>query len=297
MVVGDHVPWSLPLKLQARMLLAVGVISDVMSVLDHRLGLQVPFTPTPFQIVGVALAILMGFRNNAAYDRWWEGRKLWGGIVNTSRAWARQVLTLAVTDDDERRVLVLRHLAWVHALAAQLRGHDAAAAAAPFLAEPEVERLRGQKNVAAALIHEQGVAIARLAPDTSEERLARLDASLTELIGLQGGCERIASMPLPLAYRFFTRQFVRGYCLVLPLGLVEHLGLFTALVVALVSLVFLVAETIGRLLEAPFTLGAYGLPLSTIARNIEINLRQQLGDTELPAPLAPQKLGPVDNLL
>lgn len=297
MVVGDRIPWSLPLKLQARMLTAVATIALAVSLLDHRLGLQVPFTPIPFQIVGVALAILMGFRNNAAYDRWWEGRKLWGGIVNTSRAWARQALTLAVTDDAERRSLVLRHVAWVHALAAQLRGQDGAAAAAPFLPEGELERLRGQKNFAAALIHEQGVAIARLAPATSEERLARLDASLTELIGLQGGCERIASTPLPLAYRFFTGQFVRGYCLVLPLGLVEHLGFFTAIVVALVSFVFLVAETIGRLLEAPFTTGAYGLPLSTIARNIEINLRQQLGDTELPSPLAPQKLGPVDNLL
>jgi putative membrane protein len=268
-----------------------------MSVLDHRLDLHVPFTPTPFQIVGVALAILMGFRNSAAYDRWWEGRKLWGGIVNTSRAWARQVLTLAVTDDADRRSLVLRHLAWVHALAAQLRGQDGAAAAAPFLDDRETERLRGQKNVAAALIHEQGVAIARLAPATSEERLARLDVSLTELIGLQGGCERIAATPLPLAYRFFTRQFVRGYCLVLPLGLVEHLGLFTTLVVVLVSFVFLVAEAIGRLLEAPFSTGVYGLPLSTISRNIEINLRQQLGDSQLPSPIAPQKIGSIDNLV
>jgi putative membrane protein len=125
----------------------------------------------------------------------------------------------------------------------------------------------------------------------SEERLARLDSTLTELANHQGGCERIRNTPLPVAYRFFTRAFVRGYCLLLPFGLLDTLGVATIFVVAAMAFVFLVVETVGGLLQDPFTRGVYGLPLSAMSRTIEIDLRSALGERDLPAPLAPVDVG------
>jgi ion channel-forming bestrophin family protein len=142
-------------------------------------------------------------------------------------------------------------------------------------------------------VHTTGARLARAANEglLTEERLRTVDQTLTELTALQGGCERIKSTPIPLAYGFFTRAFVRVYSCALPFGLVEHMGFATVLVVVALAFVFLVLETIGRLLEDPFTLSPNGLPLSAICRNIEINLRQQLGETDLPSPLQPQQRG------
>jgi ion channel-forming bestrophin family protein len=113
MVVSDKLPWRAIFRLHMPHLAVVFGVSLGLHLANQHLGISVPFSPTPFSIVGVAIAILLGFRNNAAYDRWWEGRKLWGGIVNASRALARQTLTLlepgltvprdGVTAGDEER--------------------------------------------------------------------------------------------------------------------------------------------------------------------------------------------------
>jgi putative membrane protein len=299
MVLSDTVPWTNVLRLHRDMLLAVIGIGLGLAVVDRVFDLEVPFSPVPFQIVGVAIAFFLGFRNNAAYDRWWEGRKIWGGIVNASRAFARQALTLIEAPPEVQRALVLRHVAWVEALRAQLREEPALDAVRAYLSPEDQAALAGQRNVASALVHLQGRHVADLAREgrLSDERLVAIDRTLTELHALQGMCERIKSTPLPTAYRFFTRQFVRGYCLMLPVGFVENHGLVTAVIVVLVSLVFLIAETIGRLLEEPFSRGIYGLPLQAIARNIEIDLRQRLGDTELPPAITPERWGNLDVLL
>jgi putative membrane protein len=300
MVLSDTIPWRNVLRMHRPMLLSVLGIAVGLSLVDRLLSLELPFTPVPFQIVGVAIAFFLGFRNNAAYDRWWEGRKIWGGIVNASRAFARQALTLIDAPPEVHRTLVLRHVAWVEALRCQLRDQPALDAVRGYLSAEDQAALAGQKNVASALVHLQGAHVAALAREgrLSEERLVAVDRTLTELHALQGMCERIKSTPLPTAYRFFTRQFVRGYCLTLPVGLVENHGLVTVVVVLLVALVFLIAETIGRLLEEPFTtVSVYGLPLQTIARNIEIDLRQRLGDTDLPPPIAPERRADLDVLL
>lgn len=293
MVQADAIPWRAVVRGHAAMLAAIAAVALCVWGVHRGLGIVVAYNPAPFQIVGVALAILIAFRNNAAYDRWWEGRKLWGGIVNASRTLARQATTLVDGEPDEVRRLVLRQIGWCHALAASLRAEDAVAAASPWLEVADRDALATQRNVPAALMQAQGAALARLrrAGAVSDERTRALDATLTELVALQGGCERISATPLPLAYRVFTRTFVRAYCLALPVGLVESLGPLTVVVVLAVGFVFLTVETVGRMLESPFVSGVYGLPLRAISRNIEINLRQQLGEVDVPPPLAAERHG------
>jgi ion channel-forming bestrophin family protein len=305
MVLGNKLPWGAIFRLHAIHLIIVFCISLGLHLAGTLLDIKIPFSPTPFSIVGVALAILLGFRNNAAYDRWWEGRKLWGGIVNASRALARQTITLMepgltepraeVTPGDEERAkelakeILYRHIAFVNALRHALRAQDPREDLAPFLPADELSALGAQKNVPFALLHTNGARFVRARAEglLTEDRLARIDATLAELVGLQGGCERIKNTPIPAGYRVFTHRCVRAYCYFLPFGLVEHLGALTTIVVMAVSLIFLVLDTIGRLLEDPFTMGPNALPLSNICRNIEINVRQALGETDLPPPVTP----------
>jgi len=309
MVVSHRLPWRIIFRFHARWLLTVFAISLGAAAVDHFFNLHVPATPTPFSIVGVALSIFLAFRNNAAYDRWWEGRKIWGGLVNVSRAFGRQVTTLlgdpaAPTAPSEevaalRREILHRHVAYLNALRCQLRDQDPRSELESYIAVDEQVALGAWRNVASGLLQKNGTRVAEAAARgwLSDERLARFDVSLTEIAALQGACERIKKTPIPLAYRFFTHAFVRVYCCALPFGLVEHLGYLTFLVVMLMTFAFLVLDAIGTLIEDPFTLGPNCLPLSAMCRTIEIDLRQQLGEREIPPPLLPEKRGITEVLL
>lgn len=305
MVIGDKLPWGLIFRLHAPWMGATTAVALGAWGLTRLVELKLPFTPVPFQIAGVALAIFLGFRNNSAYDRWWEGRKLWGGIVNHSRTWARQVTSLLHAPPAEQaalaelqRRLVYRHLAWLQALKQALRG-EPVGDVSKLLDEAEVAQLAREKNAAAFLLQQAGKDLAQAVQRgwLTDYRLDMMDRTLTELTSLQGGCERIKSTPIPTAYRVFTHRFTRAYITALPLGLVEHIELATIPVLIALSLSFLVLETLGRLLEDPFTLTPNGLALNAIARTIEVNVRQQLGETELPPFLTPEMRGNFQVLL
>lgn len=306
MVIGEKLPWKIIFRLHAPWLGLTALVTLAAWVLTRVLQLKLPVTPVPFQIAGVALAIFLGFRNNSAYDRWWEARKLWGGIVNHSRTLGRQVLTLFTAPEADRAALaelqkrvLYRQMAWLQALKQQLRGLEVLPAVAPYLSEAERAAAPAQKNVAAWLSHVQGVELAEASRKgwITEFRLEMIDRTLTELLSMQGGCERIKSTPIPTAYRVFTHRFTRVYISILPLGLLEQVDL-TALPVLLgLSLAFLVLETLGRILEDPFTLNPNALALNAICRTVEINLRQQLGETELPGPIETELVGNVPVLL
>jgi len=264
--------------------------------------------PLPFQLSGVALSIFLGFRNNAAYDRWWEGRKLWGGIVNQTRSITRQILTLmggvpgapALSPDEVReldalqKVLVRRVIAFTHALRLHLRDDDDLSELMPFLPAEEVESLKAQSNRPFAIT----AGTATLLRQCWERgwvhpyHLSQLDQSLNILTDLQGGCERIKATPIPFSYTTLIHRIVAVYCYGLPFGLVSETGIFTPLVVLVVSYAFFALDIVGDEIEQPFGTDPNDLPLSAISRMIEVNLRQRLGDKDLP-PL----LRPVDEIL
>jgi putative membrane protein len=299
MVVGEKIPWLPVLRLHAPMLLLVLAVATVVAVAHTWQGFRLTVAPLPFSIVGVALSIFLAFRNNASYDRYWEGRKLWGGLVNASRTLGRQVTTLLAAADpsdpglaDARRRLVHRQVAYVHALRAALRGDVVDDELAALLDPAELEALRRVENRPTMLLHGHARQLAEAAARgwLSERRLVAIDATLTELTALQGGCERILRTPLPLAYRFFTQTFVRAFCALLPLAMVEQLGLVTIVASLAVAFVFLVLDRIGGIVQDPFATHINALPLSALCRTIEIDLRRQLGDAEVPPPLTPQPI-------
>lgn len=251
----------------------------------------------PLTLYGGAIGIIVGFRNNSAYARWWEARTLWGQIVNNSRSFARQVISTMQAAGpadqpamlDLRRRLIYCQIAYVHALRQHLRGLPPWEDLKPVLSEGEIAALRDEKNVPLGLqsLAARMLEDARSAGWIDSFDWRAIDGSLDDLIDAQGGAERIRNTPMPKQYDYFPMLFVHIYCLMLPIGMVENLGWFTPLGSTIVGFMFLALDRIGRDLEDPFSNTIYDLPLTSISTNIESNLRQMLGERVLPAPVTP----------
>ena len=280
--------------------LMVTAISVVVTIINQRY-VHVSLTPTPFVLLGLPLGIFLGFRNNTAYDRFWEARKLWGALVNTTRSLARQVLTLiepqaGVTAtpqevlDLERKIFHVL-VAHVHALRHRLRDTDPMDLMARTLPPDEVKRLEGEDNVPLALLHRLGELFmeARRKKWIDAYHVPIVEQSLIGLTDIQGACERIKSTPIPYSYTVLMHRIVAGYCTLLPFGLAETIGWATPVVVLGISYTFFGLDAIGDEIEQPFGFDTNDLPIKAIARNIEIELRKRIGDENIPEPIRPKK--------
>jgi putative membrane protein len=301
MVVQDYPYWPRILRQTWRGLLTVFITSMVVVFLDvhyRSLLARIAVPDSTVAILGAALTILLGFRTNSAYARWWEARTLWGALVNSSRSLARQAVSFTEHSEDGRlvpydrsfaRVLVYRQIAFVHAMRCVLRRQNVIPEIQPFLDPPTVAALQTHQNIPAALLQLMGMQVAAAADNQllNELRLQRFDSTLTDLTNILGGCERIKNTPLPRQYDFYPELFIKIYCFVLPIVMVEEIQRFTPVVTLLVSFILLILNRIGKNLEDPFENRPYDVPLTTLSRTIEINLRQALGETELPTPTQP----------
>ena len=249
---------------------------------------------TPFSLVGVALSIFLGFRNNACYERWWEGRKLWGRLVNASRTYTRQVLTLMGGDDPEvkvfQRAAVYRMIGYVHALRLHLREQSQWEELGMFVAAGERQSLADERNKPNAMLHSMGQrhrsALDRGWIDVFH--LPLLEETLVELSTIQGACERIKNTPVPLSYTELTHRIVALYVTLLPFGLITLVGDLAPLVVLMVAYAFLGLDAVGSQIENPFEEDPNDLPLAQLSRMIENDLRSRLGESDLRPDLQPR---------
>lgn len=264
----------------------------------------------PFTMVGFALGIFLGFRNNESYQRFWEGRRLWGQLVNLSRTFARQVLTMIDEPEQARAVapsreplesleavhrrLIYAMIGYVHSLRHRLRNDEAIDELSNWLESKEVEVLRKQHNVPIRILQMMGLRLKEQfqAGRIDAIRFQELERTLAQATDVQGGCERIKATPLPFTYGQLTHTIVALYCYFLPFGIVDNTGWMTPAVTLFLAYVFLGLDCIGDELEDPFGTEPNDLPLSHISRNIEINLRQALDE-----PDCPEALQPVDDVI
>ena len=272
----------------------------------HARGIDYDLTNTPFTLISLALGVFLGFRNNTAYERYWEARRLWGKLVNDSRIFARLVLTqLSLDVRAEPRVnesqlsalqreLVYNMVAFVHALRFHLRGElHLLDSLNGLLPAAEVASLAKQHNVPNALVLRlaQRIAEARRLGVVRHRDVHLFEQTLTSLSDVQGGCERIKNTPMPYSYTVLIHTIVAVYCFALPFGLVATTKLLTPVVVVLIAYAFLGLDAVGDEIEEPFGRDYNDLPLTTLSRMIEVNLRQMLGESELPELLAPDAEG------
>ncbi|MDE1160450.1 MAG: bestrophin family ion channel [Acidobacteriaceae bacterium] len=251
----------------------------------------------PLGLYGSAIGVVVGFRNNSAYGRWWEGRQLWGSVVNNSRSLARQVTaSIRPTRSEEASAvetlkvgLVHHQVAYVHALRQHLRQLPPWDELERILPHDEIEYLKTRSNVPLELQLRMGQMLqdAKQNGWTDQMGWQAMDRNLDDLADAQGGLERIKNTPMPKQYDYFPRLFVHLYCLVLPMGMVQNLGWFTPLGSTLVGFMFLALDKIGRDLEDPFDNTIFDVPMTAICKTIEINLRQLIGDANVPEPEKP----------
>ncbi len=290
----------------------------------------------PLSVIGTAVAFYIGFKNNQAYDRLWEARKIWGSIVNSSRAWGSAVKAytsnhftdIEISPEELyyiKKKLIYRHIGWLYALRNQLliptpwehinQGVHVARVARKrreqfgvglvkdgvteselknFLPEEEYERLINYKNTATQIIDQQSQDLAQLRERglIDDFRHVELQKILGDFYIHQGKAERIKKFPLPRQYGGMSVIFVGIFIFLLPFGMVSEfhkLGEVGAWVsipfTVLVAWVYLVMELVGDYSENPFEGMGNDIPMLSLCRVIEIDLREMLDETELPAPI------------
>jgi len=278
------------------------LISVLVTVVHGNLfTLKVTLTAIPFTLIGLPLAIFLGFRNTAAYDRYWEGRKLWGALVVHCRSLGRQSLGLirapagasaqeVAEVEAARQRLIYRALAFVHALRLLLRDLTDASVLQRWLPEAEWPRVQRATNKSDAVMLEMGNELGYcLQRGWIDPCLAAsLDGTLSAINLAGASCERIKSTPVPFSYTLLLHRTAYLYCFMLPFGLVDVTGFMTPVVVVLVAYTFFGLDALGDEIEEPFGFEANDLPLDTICRAIEIGLLESLGETDVPPKMLPE---------
>lgn len=242
------------------------------------------FPSFPLAVVGGTLGIFVSFRTNSAYQRWWEGRKLWGRLINTSRHLSTQALTYLPEAD--AKTVIHRHAAYVHALRCALRNE------APHEDEhyirccdpSELERFKDATNLNHALLTQQMRQFIALkhANTINDFWMSDLDESIRHLLDIQGGTERIKKTPFPPAYGYLAIKLTQIYAVVLPICIVDQIGWWVIPTNLAICMAFQLINEVGRALENPFTSFWPALPLSAMSLTIERNIRQIRGETDLP---------------
>ncbi|WP_197326640.1 bestrophin family protein [Ralstonia solanacearum] len=296
MVVRPHLHWfrmllawrgSVLPQLLPRLFLIFCISLVALAVHAHLFPITVNLSTTPFSLIGIALAVFLGFRNNASYDRYWEARKLWGQLLNDARSMTRQVLTLSrepmAAADVRAFVQVLGALP--HALRHQLRRTDPRDDLSARLPAPLFERVMASRYRPATLMLWLGEWVQQRSREGALDAWAVLafDRNLNALSNVIGGCERIASTPLPFAYSVMIHRTVYFFCAALPFGLVESIGVFTPVFSVFVAYTFMAHEAIAAQIEEPFGTEDNDLALNAMSAMIEDAVREMSGEP-IPEP-------------
>ncbi len=317
---GGHIIWLLLLMSSVALLYQFKIIN-----------FSIPWLP--LSVIGTAVAFYVGFKNNQSYDRMWEARKIWGGIVNDSRTWGMFVdnyisnlfVEKSVSKEEIRAIkerLIYRHIGWLYAHRSQLliptpwehvsqRGHVAKKAKyyqnkfgigllddertrtelSQFLPKDELERLINNVNTATQIINEQSRDLKELREKglIDDFRHMEMGNVLKSFYTLQGKNERIKKFPLPRQYANMSRYFVGIFIMLLPFSMIPELmkledwGIWMSIPIsALIGWVYVMMEIVGDYSENPFQGMANDIPMLSLCRVIEIDLREMLGETDLP---------------
>ncbi len=277
----DHlfdIKGSMAREIIGRVMAVVGWSAAVVVVHKYVFPISVP--STLHSLVGLALGLLLVFRTNASYDRFWEGRKAWGGIVNESRNLARALHAFL----PDRPGLRERAIRWTscfsYASMHSLRGTVGSGLGpqAALLPPAEVDQVQrsGHPPLAVAIQISAVIAEARREGYLSDYLAITIDNNVQQLIDFLGVSERIHRTPLPFAYVVHLRRALLIYCITLPFALLEPFGWYTILDTLLVAYIFFGVEEIGVEIEDPFGVDDNDLPLEAICATIERNLLEVL---------------------
>ena len=273
-------------KIYPRLIILFAFSLAVYFLHDYYPKIFIPLNIAAFTLLGISLAIFLGFCNSAAYDRYWEGRKLWGSLVVHSRGLTFQMINYVeegagFTKEDKNEGINMI-IAFTYALKNQLRKDDSSGIK-KYL-HPEVyERIKSKRFIPAAILQEltHWVALQRKAGRIDTITQARMDQYINEMGTVLGGCERIVHTGIPFAYFVLLDRTVYIYCFILPFGLIETINWAMPLFVTFVGYSFIALDAIVSEIAEPFGTEENDLALTQICQNIEHSLAEI---AELPLP-------------
>lgn len=238
-------------------------------------------------IMGTVISLLLAFRSNQAYDRWWEARTIWGAIVNDSRSLSRQILSFIDDQEDTvlfREKLVHRQIAWCYALSQSLRGLDAKEGLERLLSKRELAFVSKYTSVPMALLelHARDLNYALKQEWLNEYQQVELDRTLSRLCDAMGKCERIKNTVFPATYSLYIHFSMNFFILLLPFALIQNFGVLAIPMVVAIAASFLLIEKMAIHLQDPFDNKPTDTPMTAISRNIERDLKQMLNDHQIP---------------
>ncbi len=279
-----------------RQILLISLISALITNAQHIFPNSFSsYSVAPFTLLGIALSLFLGFRNNASYQRWWEARGLWGQLVYDSRSLCRQALSYIDEDNpvgrDTQRRLIHLSIAFSHAVRHRLRETSPWEDVERFVEPKHHSKMHQAKNIPDHLMQLMGkeLGYCRKQHLLSEQMVQNMDERLNSMTVVLAACERIYNTPLPFAYTLLVHRTTYLYCFMLPFSLVSSLGWVTPLVCGVIAYTFFGLDALSEELEEPFGLAANQLALTALSRTIEINLLEALGETDLPPDIVPIK--------
>jgi putative membrane protein len=273
--------------------LAFGALAAVVCFLDRYFEFPVRLPVGFHEVAGIVIGLILAFRTNTAYSRFWEGRTLWGGIVNASRNLSRIVTLHAGLDEPESRELRVWIVCFAHATRCRLRGLKEIVEVESLLSQEDYRRLVTSPHPPLYCANELSQRLAALADRRalSDMLTAAAERQVSALVDCLGGCEKILRTPTPLAYVLLIERGVFLYLGTLPAGLLSRLGWLTPIVVMGVAYLVLMIETIGNELDNPFGTDASDLALDHICDSLTFDL---LGLGSGPEAVSRKGVGPVE---
>jgi len=267
------------------------LIVSVFSIIIYFFKLYVVNLDIPLGIgtfLGTAIALLLSFKLSQSYDRWWEARKIWGAIVNDSRTLVIQLKQFIKEPDSSIvKTIAYRQIAWCYALGQHLRKQDVLGKLEDFISKDEIISIKLKKHVPLTLLDHHGQNVRNLHKEKSlnDFQQIQLDTTILKLTASMGMAERIKNTVFPRTYRNVLHFFIYIFLLLLSLALEDVYGFLEIPLLIFISIPFFMLEKIAFVIQDPFENFPTDTAMTSISRNIEINIKELLGEKELPEPL------------
>ncbi|WP_207510964.1 bestrophin family protein [Longitalea luteola] len=271
------------------MVILVGLCAHFISDRYENFLPEIPLNIPIF--LGTAISVLLSFKMNQSYDRWWEARKIWGSIVNDSRNLIIQLQSFLKKDHISLiRTIAYRQIAWCYCLGQSLRGLPPLENIHAYVSKEDLEAIRSHNNKPLAIVQLSARDLQQVkeSGDLDVFSHVELNSTLCSLVDYMGMAERINNTVFPVTYRYYLHLIIYIFVVTLSIAMEDVDALFKLPLLVLICGCFFLIEKSAYHLQDPFRNRPSDTPMTSIARTIEINIRQLLGEKEVPAPLAPK---------
>ena len=293
MLLEKSIPLSYTIKkvkYDIVIVLLIGLVTHFIKENFNNVFPEMPIAIPAF--IGTAISIILSFKLNQSYDRWWEARKVWGSIVNDSRTLVLQLQSLLPKGNEVAiKIIVLRHIAWCYCLTNSLRGRDPLKGLEKFLNPAELEAIETHNNKPLAILQLNTLHITRLKNKEQLEIFShvQLNNVLSSFTNSMGMVERIKNTIFPVTYRVFLHGFIYLFIITLSISLQNIEIIYELPLLVVISTVFLMLENTAKHMQDPFSNAPTDTAMSSISTTIEINLKQLIKEDDVPLPFPKDK--------